>query len=128
MNYNLVNNPMLASLMMSLEGNKGLDFISEIYETMDEEDELDLYLKEPTLNAGKSFNVLEYWYSRNDSPLKRMALDILSIPASSVDVERIFSSSKRDDSHLRQNMDPVFKGELQVAKSWYLLEHKLKHN
>lgn len=57
-----------------------------------------------------------------------MALDILSIPASSVDVERIFSSSKRDDSHLRQNMDPVFKGELQVAKSWYLLEHKLKHN
>lgn len=41
MNYNLVNNPMLASLMMSLEGNKGLDFISEIYETTDEEDELD---------------------------------------------------------------------------------------
>lgn len=55
MNDNLVNIPMLVSIMMSLEGNKGLDFLSEMT------DELDLHLKEPKLNTGKSFNILEYW-------------------------------------------------------------------
>lgn len=54
-----------------------------------------------------------------------MAVDVLSIPASSVDVERLFSKAKQDDSPLRQSMDPVFKGELQIAKSWILLSHKI---
>lgn len=114
--------------MKSINSNKKKGLFDEIYEKREDFDEFEYYLREPPINAGSKFDVLQYWVNRGDSPLKRMAIDILSIPASSTDVERLFSSAKMDDNKLRQRLEPRLKGDLQVAKSWYLLEENIKNN
>ena len=47
-----------------------------------------------------------------------MALDILSIPAMSADIERLFSSAKLILLIQRQNMDAKSLEVLQCLKSW----------
>lgn len=112
--------------MKTLNFNKKKGIFDEIFESGDNIDELEFYLNEPPLNVGPNFDVMEYWLNRKESPLQVMAIDILSIPASSTSVERLFSSAKMDDCKLRLSLDPMLKGKMQVAKSWYILEEKIK--
>jgi hypothetical protein len=74
------------------------------------------------------------WWMREDNPwggLRQMALDLLSIPAMSTEVERVFSSAKRlitgDRNRLQDNTIEV----LQLLKYWWadaLLAKKLGTN
>lgn len=50
-----------------------------------------------------------------------MALDIVSIPATSANVERLFSSSRRVDDYCRQRLLLSTKREIVLCKSWWRL-------
>lgn len=61
-----------------------------------------------------------------ESPLQKMAIDIIWIPASSTDVKRLFSSAKLDKSKLRQSLQPKLKGDFQIAKSWFKMDEIIR--
>ena len=63
-----------------------------------------------------SVDVLPYWLKKPDSELKRLALQILSTPASSAPVERVFSKAGLVITPLRGKT----KGDLLEA----ILKHK----
>ncbi|EIW51901.1 HAT dimerization, partial [Trametes versicolor FP-101664 SS1] len=66
-------------------------------------DELNDYLESP---VDPTKDALAWWHARRlQFPrLSRMALDYLSIPATSVDVERTFSRGRRLLSHVRSRL------------------------
>lgn len=125
-NILLENTSILHSIMRTIESKSRKNIFEELYDQSSDEDELDIYLKEPPIKMGYNFNVLKYWLARKESPLQRMAIDILCIPASSTDFERLFSFAKLDDTKLRQSLEPKFKGELQIAKSSFKMEEIIK--
>lgn len=112
--------------MAAIDSKQRKNIFDEIFDNRDDEDELEVYLNEPPIKMSYNFNLLEYWLGRKATALQKMAIDILSIPASSTDVERIFSSAKLDDNRLRQSLEPELKGNLQVAKSWFKVEEMVK--
>lgn len=79
--------------------------------------ELQAYIRSPVVEAVPEFDVISYWYMQKSGPLRSMSLDILSTPASSSSVERLYSKSKIDDKPLRQRLNLVKKGEMQIMKS-----------
>ncbi|THH13347.1 hypothetical protein EUX98_g9738, partial [Antrodiella citrinella] len=66
--------------------------------------ELDHYLKQPREDAGD--NALKWWYDHHTvyPCLSRMARDYLSIPATSVDAERVFSKGRILHPHTRNRL------------------------
>ncbi|GLB45805.1 hypothetical protein LshimejAT787_3000140 [Lyophyllum shimeji] len=83
-------------------------------------DEVDRYL---STDPEKVDNVLLWWFEhRAVYPcLSRMALDYLTIPATSVDVERVFSRSHLILSHVRNRLSAQSTRALLCVGNWSLL-------
>ncbi|THH17103.1 hypothetical protein EUX98_g9192 [Antrodiella citrinella] len=80
--------------------------------------ELDHYLKQPREDAGE--NALKWWYNhRTMYPcLSRMARDYLSIPATSVDAERVFSKGRILHPHTRNRLSAKSTRALLIVHFW----------
>ena len=80
-------------------------------------DELDRYL---STDPEQVDNVLVWWNDRSASfpSLSRMALNYLSIPATSVDVERVFSRGRLLLSHTRSRLSAQTTRCLLCLGSW----------
>lgn len=65
-------------------------------------------------------DVLQWWHEqRNVYPrLSRMAIDYLSIPATSVDVERVFSKGRILLSHIRSRLSVQSTRALMCVGAW----------
>ncbi|PPQ88236.1 hypothetical protein CVT25_005286 [Psilocybe cyanescens] len=87
-----------------------------------EQDELSRYLAEDIIPM-KPQDALSWWASKmNIYPrLSRMALDYLSIPATSVDVEHVFSRGRILLSHLRNRTSPQTTRALMCLQVWSIL-------
>lgn len=86
-------------------------------------DDYERYLADPVVEAnGDSFNPLAWWIDerrKRDYPaLRQMALDILSIPAMSTSVERLFSICKRTATQQRPNLAVETLEMLICLKNW----------
>ncbi|GLB45613.1 putative hAT family C-terminal dimerisation region [Lyophyllum shimeji] len=83
-------------------------------------DELDRYLSTDVENVK---NVLLWWREHKAMypVLSRMALDYLTIPATSVDVERVFSRGRLLLSHVRSRLSAQTTRALLCLGSWSLL-------
>ena len=85
-------------------------------------DEYEQYLAMPRLEIGRTFGARTWWQEptqqRNFPNLSKMALDLLSIPAMSAEVERLFSSCKITITDRRNllGIDTVEANE--CLKSW----------
>jgi hypothetical protein len=68
-------------------------------------------------------DVLTWWHERRNSypRLSRMAIDYLSIPATSVDVERVFSKGRILLSHLCSRLSVQSTWALMCVGAWSLL-------
>ena len=80
-------------------------------------DELTLYL---STGPERVNNILAWWYEKRTvyPMLARMALDYLSIPATSVDVEHIFSRGQLILSHVRSRLSVQSTRALICVGSW----------
>ncbi|KDN47302.1 hypothetical protein RSAG8_03781, partial [Rhizoctonia solani AG-8 WAC10335] len=84
-------------------------------------DSIEAYLGTETESLGTYGGVLPYWNAMLETKprLARMALDYLTAPATSVDVERAFSAGRLTINHLQHNMSPAtFEAKMTVG-SWY---------
>ena len=82
-------------------------------------DELDRYL---STDPEYTEDVLIWWFERVGTfpHLSRMALDYLSIPATSVEVERVFSKGRLLLSHVRSRLSAQSTRALLCLGSWSL--------
>ncbi|KIL55791.1 hypothetical protein M378DRAFT_54282, partial [Amanita muscaria Koide BX008] len=83
-------------------------------------DELDRFLSTDPEHVQ---DVLGWWFERRHiyPCLSRMARDYLSIPATSVNVERIFSKGRILLSHLRSHLSVQSTRALMCVGAWSLL-------
>ncbi|KAF5382000.1 hypothetical protein D9615_004201 [Tricholomella constricta] len=83
-------------------------------------DELAAYLSTPVENV---VDALKWWVSKRGiwPNLSTMALDYLSIPATSTDVERVFSRGRILLSHTRNRLSPHTTRALMCLGGWSLL-------
>ena len=87
---------------------------------------LEVYLAEPLLDMpdeeAERFDALRWWLDeaqRQRFPnLRRLALDVLSIPAMAADVERVFSSAALTLTDLRHRMSARTLRLFELLKSW----------
>jgi hypothetical protein len=86
-----------------------------------DKDEFDTYIKgEPTeFDEDDKDVVFPWWRTSGPALLRRRALDLLSIPAMSAEIERVFSSTKRLISADRNHLVPTTIENLQLLKYWY---------
>lgn len=108
-----------------LSNGDGLDF--DIYVSEIDSDphskaylELGTYLEESVLPRVQDFDVLGWWrQNRSKYPiLSKMAVDVLSIPVSTVAADDVFDTSNRKvDSH-RSNLKPETLEALICTKDW----------
>ncbi|THH29942.1 hypothetical protein EUX98_g4230 [Antrodiella citrinella] len=84
-------------------------------QTLAQGNELDRYLREDLVDLPPGDSALKWWYDRRKvyPCLSRMARDFLSIPATSVDVERIFS---KDEDVLKAVKQPAAENVKDLAK------------
>jgi hypothetical protein len=86
-------------------------------------DEFDQYLREPLtiVAAGQQLNLIEWWHSRRSQfpTLFQMALDILSIPAMSTELERIFSSCEHLLSDRKSRTGDDLIEAIECLRSWW---------
>ena len=68
-------------------------------------------------------NVLVWWHDQHNAypRLSRMAVDYLSIPATSVDVEHVFSKGRILLSHVRSRLSVQSTWALMCVGAWSLL-------
>ncbi|TFK79027.1 hypothetical protein K466DRAFT_466388, partial [Polyporus arcularius HHB13444] len=81
-------------------------------------DALEEYLISPPIPG--IMNPIQHWHSLDPerNPLARMALDILSTPATSVDAERAFSRGALTVSKLRRNLSDESTRAATVLSAW----------
>ena len=88
-------------------------------------DEYERYLAEGIVSIGTS-TALEWWTNtaqRTRFPLlSRMAIDILSIPAMSSEVERLFSAAKNTIGDKRLRLTASSVEAIECLKSWFRLD------
>ena len=91
------------------------------------EDELEMFLREPVLGAYdvpdiQNFRALEWWCGtrqRHRYPcLHRYALDLLSVPPQSSEIERVFSECKASLTQQRNKMSISTLEQVQQMRSW----------
>ena len=91
------------------------------------EDELELYLREPILTKDDipnihQFQVLDWWCKQRQRSryphLHRYALDFLSVPAQSSEIERVFSECKASLTQQRNRMEIATLEQVQQMRSW----------
>ena len=103
----------------------------------EEEDILDRHYKKPRLAAsadpfttfitgskvefakGNDAGLITWWMRPENEALRQMALDLISIPAMSVEVERLFSSAKRLITPDRNRLNDETIEMLQLLKYWW---------
>lgn len=86
-----------------------------------EEDPITYYIKGARVPDSDTFDVIKYWNGYYDKALATMAIEFLSIPASSSNVERFFSTARTLDRFNRQAMNSESKSELILCKGWWKL-------
>ncbi|KAJ6696359.1 ZINC FINGER BED DOMAIN-CONTAINING PROTEIN DAYSLEEPER-LIKE ISOFORM X1 [Salix koriyanagi] len=98
-------------------------YISEITGGQHFKSELDQYLEESLLPRVHEFDVLGWWkLNRLKYPtLSKMAVDILSIPMSTVAPDSVFDTENRRIDSYRSSLRPVTLEALICAKDW--LQH-----
>ncbi|XP_011044854.1 PREDICTED: zinc finger BED domain-containing protein DAYSLEEPER-like isoform X3 [Populus euphratica] len=98
-------------------------YISEITCGQHFKSELDQYLEESLLPRVHEFDVLGWWkLNRLKYPtLSKMAVDILSIPVSTVTPDSVFDTENRRIDSYRSSLRPVTLEALICAKDW--LQH-----
>jgi hypothetical protein len=93
-------------------------------------DLFDSYINAPTSDpTSDTHEGLITWWMNEKNPwrgLRQMALDLLSIPAMSAEVERVFSSAKRLLTSDRNRMNEDSIEETQLLKHWWSNELILK--
>ena len=86
-------------------------------------DEYDLWLLEARLSRDHphSLNLIAYWLSLKSTypHLLQLALDVLSIPASSCDCERMFSEIGDLLEPKRRKIGPQLLQAIQCVRSWH---------
>ena len=65
-------------------------------------------------------DLLNWWQVMGDPQLRQQAYDLLSIPAMSAEVERIFSSAKRTISLDRHRLSDEAIEQLELLRHWWL--------
>lgn len=86
---------------------------------MEEEDELGVYMRQGPVRR-ENLNPILWWKDHQEEypRLSKFALDILAIPAMSVDPERTFSVTKLTVSSQRHNLSPEIIEEIQCLRNW----------
>lgn len=89
--------------------------------TISPTDPFDTYINgEPTdFDEEDKDAVFTWWRTIGPPILQRRALDLLSIPAMSAEIERVFSSTKRLITADRNHLQPETIENLQLLKYWY---------
>ncbi|KEY74491.1 hypothetical protein S7711_10030 [Stachybotrys chartarum IBT 7711] len=86
---------------------------------MEEEDELGVYMRQGPVRRENLHPILWWKDHREEYPrLSKFALDILAIPAMSVDPERTFSVTKLTVSSQRHSLSPDMIEEMQCLRNW----------
>ncbi|KIL54603.1 hypothetical protein M378DRAFT_47609, partial [Amanita muscaria Koide BX008] len=85
-------------------------------------DEIQLYLSTETEDI--KIDPIRWWHEKRKTypRLYRMALDYLTIPATSVDVERLFSRGRLVLAHTRSRLSVLSTRSLLCLGSWSLLD------
>ncbi|KIY61256.1 hypothetical protein CYLTODRAFT_460015 [Cylindrobasidium torrendii FP15055 ss-10] len=111
--------------------NRFAEIASKSYGTSSHgSDALECYLETPALSS--AVDPIAYWAASLDKPdrhgvivrtgmgqLSKMALDYLSIPATSVDIERMFSHAGQTVTPRRQNLSEETTRELVMTGRWF---------
>jgi hypothetical protein len=86
---------------------------------MEEEDELGVYMRQGPVRR-ENLNPILWWKEHQEEypRLSKFALDILAIPAMSVDPERTFSVTKLTISSQRLSLSPEIIEEIQCLRNW----------
>jgi len=86
---------------------------------MEEEDELGVYMRQGPVRR-ENLNPVLWWKDHQEEypRLSKFALDILAIPAMSVDPERTFSVTKLTVSSQRHSISPEIIEEMQCLRNW----------
>jgi hAT family C-terminal dimerisation region len=87
-----------------------------------EGDVFNAYITAPAVGSSEDDTSLLAWWDRPDNPykpLKQQAFDLLSIPAMSAEVERVFSSAKRLLPPDRNRLSDDTIELLQLLKHWW---------
>jgi hypothetical protein len=102
--------------------NRLLDRLYD-FEDLSDVDEYARYLSEPRHNTpNREFDPVNWWLESSQTErfprLSRMALDLLSAPAMSVDYKRLFSAAKLTVTDLRTRLSSDSVEALLCLKSW----------
>lgn len=87
-----------------------------------DEDQFDAYVKGvPTeITAPVELNILAWWAQSPFTKLRQMAYDLLSIPATSCAIERVFSSAKDLLSADQSRMKDTTIEARELLRNWWL--------
>lgn len=90
--------------------------------TLSSQDEYEQYISTPVLPTPKDFDPIQWWQEAtqraNYPRLSKMALDLLSIPAMSAEVERLFSSANITITDRRNRIGVDAVEAIECLKSW----------
>ena len=88
---------------------------------LSDKDDFDAYIAGRPIEFDEEVKdaVFLWWRTLGPVSLRRRALDLLSIPAMSAEVERVFSSAKRLISADRNHLNPETIENLSLLKYWY---------
>lgn len=85
------------------------------------------YINNPSISScDEKFDIVKYWGTNQYVGLQHFAKDILTIPASSSAVERLFSSCKLMDRDNRGRLTTITKSELQETRALLRLDERIK--
>ena len=98
-------------------------------------DELETYLREPLLDVPRhlvtSFRGLTWWLEdtqqRRYPRLSKMAVDLLTVPAMSAEIERVFSECSLALNSQRLSMSQSTLEQLMCLRSWRRQEQRVSH-
>jgi hAT family C-terminal dimerisation region len=83
-------------------------------------DEFDTYLNGPPLAVPTDFNPIQWWANNTSSPqMMNMTFDMLSIPAMSAEIERVFSGVKLTISLSRNRLSEDIIKATKCLNRWY---------
>lgn len=80
------------------------------------------YISSPPViytSGQRDIDILAWWATVGDPRLRQFAYDLLSIPAMSAEVERLFSSSKLSLAPQRRRMTDEMLEKLELLRYWY---------
>ena len=80
------------------------------------------YISSPPVvytSGQRDVDILAWWATVGDPRLRQFAYDLLSIPAMSAEVERLFSSSKLSLAPQRRRMTDKMLEMLELLRYWY---------